>query len=242
MSKPDWTFSVDPLDHAESPAVAYSHIVPVLDSICKMTSKSRSELIIYDPYYCKGSVVTNLGELGYTNVINRNVDFYKYPLEDFDVIVTNPPYSGDHPERLMQFCIASGKPWLLLVPNWFYTKPYYINSTLQLYQKPFYIAPKKRYTYITPKGHRLDDDGKTSPFITFWFIHCALFTHETFCHCQSLDNFEGVHLAKETRSLPMTYLDQFDPEYKRQRNIMKSKKRKSKTSQPSWGHKRGVKK
>jgi hypothetical protein len=238
----DFPFSVDPLDHAESPAVAYSHVTHVLDTICKAIDKSRAELVIYDPYYCRGSVVGNLAELGFANVVNRNVDFYSSPLKQFDVIVTNPPYSGDHPDRLVEFCIFSGKPWLLLVPNWVYTKPYYIKCTTQLPQKPFYIAPKKRYTYSTPKGFREDDDGKTSPFVTFWFIHCGTLTNQAYSNCQGV---EGIHLARETRSLPMTYLDQFDPEYKRQRNIMKSQKRKNK--QPpkpsaSWGHKVGVKK
>jgi len=236
----DFPFSVDPLDHAESPAVAYSHITNVLETVCKQLGKSKENLVIYDPYYCKGSVVSNLADLGYTNVINRNVDFYTHPLKEFDVIVTNPPYSDDHPERLLQFCVSSGKPWLLLVPNWVYTKPYYIKSTSQLAQKPFYIAPKKRYTYLTPKGLRKDDDGKTSPFVTFWFTHCGSFTNQAFQSCQRAET-PGVHLARETRLLPMTYLDQFDPEYKRQRNIMKSQKR-GKPKTASWGHKVGVKK
>jgi hypothetical protein len=41
---------------------------------------------------------------------------------EFDVLLTNPPYSDDHPDRLVRFACASGKPWLLLVPNWVYTK------------------------------------------------------------------------------------------------------------------------
>ena len=236
----DFPFSVDPLDHAESPAVAYSHIIPVLELICTKLSKSKSELIIYDPYYCRGSVVGHLGTLGFSNVINRNVDFYQKPLMEFDVIVTNPPYSGDHPDRLMRFCRTSGKPWLLLVPNWVYTKPYYITQTASLSQKPFYIAPKKRYVYATPKGFREDDDGKTSPFTTFWFIHCGEYTQQAFTKCTT-PAIPGVHVARETRLLPMTYLDQFDPEYKRQRNIMKSQRRSKGGQKPAWGHKVGVK-
>ena len=237
----DFPFSADPLDHAESPAVAYSHIVPVLEMICTKLSKTRAELVIYDPYYCRGSVISHLGDLGFTTVINKKVDFYANPLKDFDVIVTNPPYSGDHPDRLMQFCVSSGKPWFLLVPNWVYTKPYYITKTAQLPQKPFYVAPKKRYVYATPKGFREDDDGKTSPFTTFWFIHCGSHTQQAFNHCEKAA-IPGVHLARDTRFLPMTYLDQFDPEYKRQRNIMKSQRRNKGSQKPAWGHKVGVKK
>jgi hypothetical protein len=34
---------------------------------------------------------------------------------DYDVLVTNPPFSGTHLGRILRFCAASGKPWMLLV-------------------------------------------------------------------------------------------------------------------------------
>ena len=41
------------------------------------------------------------------------------------MVLTNPPYSGDHVERLLRFCRSNGKPFLLLMPNYFIAKPYY---------------------------------------------------------------------------------------------------------------------
>ena len=237
----DLPFPSDPLDHAETPAIAYSHIVPLLDSLCTQLSKTRETLVIYDPYYCKGAVVSNLSELGFKTVINNKSDFYKDPAKDFDVIVTNPPYSGDHPERLIKFCLSEGKPWFLLVPNWVYTKPYWLAAVSRLRSDygfgPIFVAPKKRYVYLTPRGLRdQDDDGKTSPFITFWFVHLGKQTD------RASTNFQvpGAFLVKKTSDLPMTYMDQFDPEYKRQRNIMKSQKR-GKPKEQAWGHKVGKK-
>ena len=32
------------------------------------------------------------------------------------MLLTNPPYSGDHPERIFAFAEQCGKPWLILVP------------------------------------------------------------------------------------------------------------------------------
>ena len=78
-------------------------------------------------YFCNGTVARLMAGLGFRGVINRNVDFYKEPLgpSDYDVLVTNPPYSGDHVPRLLAFCAASPKPWLLLVPDYVHGKPYY---------------------------------------------------------------------------------------------------------------------
>src|SRR4051812_17275892 len=56
-------------------------------------------------------------------------DFYERirlgSLPEFDVLVTNPPFSGDHMSRLLEFCAQRGKPWLLLLPDFVASKKYY---------------------------------------------------------------------------------------------------------------------
>ena len=52
-------------------AVAYADIVPVLSSIAGTIGKSHKEIIIFDPFYCQGSVRSHLAALGFTNVINK---------------------------------------------------------------------------------------------------------------------------------------------------------------------------
>lgn len=40
-----------------------------------------------------------------------------------DVVVTNPPFSGDHVSKILRFCSRRGaKPWFLLLPNFVYLK------------------------------------------------------------------------------------------------------------------------
>ena len=55
----------------------------------------------------------------FTNVSNEPVDCYAVWAEDkvpdFDVLVTNPPFSGDHIEKLMAFCAKKKKPSFLLM-------------------------------------------------------------------------------------------------------------------------------
>ena len=101
-------------------------------------------LTVWDPYYCKGSMVSDLAALGCSaeRVINRNRDFYadiangETPTT-FDALVTNPPYSADHKQRLLEFLLhgragaAGGAskgpavPFLLLMPAWLCDKDYW---------------------------------------------------------------------------------------------------------------------
>ena len=71
----------------------------------------------------------NLAQRGFPNVHNKNEDFYACAAAgrtpEYDVLVTNPPYSEDHIERIVRFCVEKQKPWFLLVPNYVYVNPYF---------------------------------------------------------------------------------------------------------------------
>ncbi|EKX53412.1 hypothetical protein GUITHDRAFT_46531, partial [Guillardia theta CCMP2712] len=166
-------FSVEHQDHCETPGEAYDDIVPVLLAIASNIGKRADELMIYDPYYCNGLVAQNLRDRGFQHVYNKNEDFYEAVKQGttppFDVLVTNPPYSNDHIERLFSFCSSCEKPWMVLVPNYVYTKDYY-EKMLKSGVRPFYVIPPNRYEYISPAGARGSREKKTSPFVSFWFI------------------------------------------------------------------------
>jgi hypothetical protein len=205
----EFPFPVDPDDHCESPIEAYRDVAPFLFVLDAHTysnpTKSTSTdatLRIYDPYYCDGAVIRNFLALGFPNVYNRKENCYSMweavlsaeangnnILNNFDVLVTNPPYSEDHIERLIQFVtsdvfVRSQKPWFLLLPQWVHKKDYYINATTKSNTKgqrhdwprntqPFYIIPKKRYVYTPPPKFRLptksDVHKKSSPFVSMWY-------------------------------------------------------------------------
>lgn len=171
-------FVTDPDDHCETAPEAYAHVARVLERLAAELGKPASELRIYDPYYCAGAVVRNLATLGFPNVTNECRDFYSIDEGEHpphDVVLTNPPYSGDHVERLLDFCEKSGKPCMLLLPNYVTTKSYFKKQ-----QEAFvFVAPYKRYMYWTPKGLRDRDRQhnhisslgvRTSPFISFWYL------------------------------------------------------------------------
>ncbi len=62
--------------------------------------KSPATLRIYDPFYCDGAAVRHLKSQGFHCVIHENVDFWSLVksarVPEYDVLVTNPPFSGDH--------------------------------------------------------------------------------------------------------------------------------------------------
>lgn len=119
-------------DHYETPANAFKHLDDIMKHAAKRLGKSRKHLCCYDPYFCKGAVVANLNTLKYKRVINQRRDFYAdirdgaVPAHEF--LVTNPPYSSDHKERLLGFILEqqraalrqekSGAPFAVLFPAW----------------------------------------------------------------------------------------------------------------------------
>ncbi len=126
-----WNFEVDYNDHFETPKQAYIDLLPWLEAICSQMQKPRNELRIYDPYFCQGKMKEYLNELGFSNVINENRDFYddirKKTIPDCDVLITNPPYSGEHKTKLLHFLEKNkrGQPFALLLPVYTVTKSYW---------------------------------------------------------------------------------------------------------------------
>lgn len=170
---------VDEADHCETPFRAYRDAEPFLFAIAKALKREKRDLRIYDPYYCEGSMVAHLAALGFESVYNRNEDFYERvetkTTPEFDVLVTNPPYSGDHFKRILSFARACNKPWLLLLPNFVCRKSYYAPCIGEK-AKPLFLIPDetKPYRYWAPgrQGHEIRAKG-TTPFETFWYIEFA---------------------------------------------------------------------
>jgi hypothetical protein len=124
---PNFPYETDPDDHCESPLEAYKDIVALLQNhagqLYGKTPAAQQKLAIYDPYYCNGRVVSHLENLGFPNVYNCMEDCYqvwqdsaRYP--KYNILMTNPPYSGDHVEKLLTHVTSkqvANKPWMLLM-------------------------------------------------------------------------------------------------------------------------------
>lgn len=197
--KSEWNFSVDYCDHFETPLIAYEHIMPFLSKVASNLGKELKELVIFDPYYCQGRTINLLQSLGFEHIINENKDFYASPVPDYDVLVTNPPYSGDHKSRLFEFLAAESKPYFCLLPSYIATKSYWRKHLSQQLDEPLYILPHIKYEYDHP--HRTGHE--TSPFQSCWFCRIGSFDAQVKCDdttiLASVDDFVSRNLATEKR-------------------------------------------
>jgi hypothetical protein len=249
--RPIYPYDVDDDDHCETPLQAYADIGNILSLLAIEKAKTKHDLLIYDPYFCEGNVSCHLNRLGFQNVYNRMEDFYQMQsygkIPDYDILVTNPPYSGDHMEKLLNFCVGSCKPWFILVPNYMYTKDYYqsfLSSKPRIASLCFYVIPSKRYLYTTPKGRRQSKSGKyTAPFPTFWYCNIYRYTDKVLSqvleknsndlksYCASISTIleKNAVLVRTLTDLPVYAVSEYDKDHmekKRQRNILKRKKHK----------------
>ncbi len=71
------------------------------------------------------AIRSHLANLGFSDVINENVDFYNSPVPKHDFLITNPPYSGEHKQRILEFCVKQRRPFALLLPNYVAVKQYF---------------------------------------------------------------------------------------------------------------------
>ena len=195
---PELPFEANPDDHCETSLAAYGDVVQLLELLAQKLGKAPEELRIYDPYYCSGAVVRHLGAWGFPNVHNRCEDFYdivaKGLVPEFDVVVTNPPYSEDaeggtnHIDRLLKFCLKECKPFLINMPEYVssaahYKKRFAAGGDPKRRGAPLLLCPYQRYHFWTPVGLRRDKEKanpnahrnpelgiRCSPFVALWYV------------------------------------------------------------------------
>ena len=121
-----------------------------------------------------GRVKRRLQALGFRDVINENRDFYadiaSESVPRHDLLMTNPPYSGDHVERLISHVVAAKRPFALLIPTYYLGRDAWRRAASQLSPQPFYVCPHRRYAYLPPAWAREAAAARTTaPFTTAWF-------------------------------------------------------------------------
>jgi len=211
----DFPFQVNSDDHCETSPKAYADISVVLQLLCCLKRITKEQLKIYDPYYCNGAVIQHLAELGYQNVYNRCEDFYDMIKEgkvpEHDVLVTNPPYSEYHLEKLLEFSNTNERPCLLLMPSFVVGKSFF--KHLKGYQ---YICPRKRYVYWTPKGlrgkekkqnHSSSLGMRTSPFPSIWYINLFQYSDSVDLVEQCSGLCEQIVVARNDSEIPRSMLE-----------------------------------
>ncbi|KAJ8608242.1 hypothetical protein CTAYLR_009484 [Chrysophaeum taylorii] len=152
-------------DHFETPRRAYADLAGVLRCAAVERGVSPAAFRIYDPFYCEGACVAHLASLGFHDVQNPCEDFYASEawrgIVDFDLLCSNPPYSGDHKEKILNFALACGRPWALLLPAYVVEKSYFPQCGA------FFLKPRRDYAFDHPHGAGSDE----APFVAIWVVH-----------------------------------------------------------------------
>jgi hypothetical protein len=217
-------FDADPTDHCETPFAAYRDVEPFLFRIALALKRTKATLRIYDPYFCEGSAVKHLATLGFETVYNRNEDFYAAlesgAVPEHDVVVTNPPFSADHIERALRFCVSrnAGRPWLLLLPSFIHKKRTCAPELARARSPPMFLFPRATYTFWSPgRGFKTgparerapaegEPAGKsTTPFECMWYVWCGdASTHAELktWWCKKYERASGCQLALSAAELP----------------------------------------
>lgn len=120
--------------------------------------------IIWECANGNGNLTENLRARGYTVIatdLKDGYDFLAWHPDEFDCIVTNPPYSLK--DQFLQRCYLLGKPFALLLP--LTTLEGKRQHWLEKYGVEI-ILMDKRINFITPSGQ-----GSGSWFATAWFTN-----------------------------------------------------------------------
>ncbi|MDA8055724.1 MAG: class I SAM-dependent methyltransferase, partial [Thermoplasmatales archaeon] len=95
-----------------------------------------------------------------TTDIHQGYDFLKFQPEDFDIIVTNPPYSLK--DKFLRRAYELGKPFAFLLP--LTTLEGRARQAMFASHGISLLIPDRRTNFITPDGK-----GCGSWFLTAWF-------------------------------------------------------------------------
>jgi len=139
-----------------------------------MTPKSAWENIkqyipkdktIWESAYGDGSSGKNLTDLGF-NVIHRELDYFVDEPENWDIQITNPPYTLK--KEWLTRAKETSKPFILLMPCSVIGRLYFME--LFQYEKIQIIIPRKRIQFVKKVNGEVPKDFKPQcSFDCFYF-------------------------------------------------------------------------
>ena len=141
-------------DDFQTPPIALQPLIPFLNK----------EWTIWECATGKGNLSRELMKKGFevieTDILGGNFDFLTQKAEQFDCIITNPPYSLK--EKFLERCYELRVPFALLMP----LTALESEKRQKLFRKHGIqlIIPNKRFNFETPSGK-----GSGSWFATAWF-------------------------------------------------------------------------
>jgi len=107
--------------------------------------------IYLDPFYGDGSSINNLNELG-LNCIGNNIDYFEALRHlDYDIILTNSPFSKNILIEFLYNLSSLDKPFIIILPITKIFSKYFKTSFIN-YKDIQLIIPNKRMSFIDPNS------------------------------------------------------------------------------------------
>jgi hypothetical protein len=151
QAKPEYSKN-GPNDEYYTPAAAVELILPFIPksvkTIWECTAVKESQIV---------EVLRHNGYNVIPTHINEGFDYFRYEPEDYDIIITNPPYSCK--DQFLQRAFNLGKPFMFLLPittlEGFKRNKMFRDNRIQL------IIPDRRFSF--------NSGGSGAWFQTSWF-------------------------------------------------------------------------
>ena len=206
-------------DDAETPLAAFADIAPVLRALAASLPRAGGAraLRVWDPYFCRGASARRLAALGFCAARNVDADFYasqgyaRQPraLAAFDVVVTNPPFSGTHIARLLDWVARIPQPALLLLPAHAVSKRSFRDCAAALaaagHPPAFFIGPRgAAYAFEAPPP--LAHAREPGCFQCVWFCLLKGFTENALAAWHRAPAPAAALALDHPRSLPQLML------------------------------------
>ena len=121
---------------------------------------------IWEAFYCDGTSGNHLTELGF-DVIHEERDFFTEPPDNYDIIVSNPPFSRT--KEILKQLLIYDKPFILIMPSSKINTSYmreWKDKGLQI------IIPRKRIHFIKLIDGKVPEGYKSScNFDCFYYTY-----------------------------------------------------------------------
>ena len=121
--------------------------------------------IYIDPFYGNGSNIENLNELG-INCVGFNIDYFEALRNlDYDIIITNSPFSKHILIEFLYNLSALDKPFVIILPI---TKIFskYFRTAFRQYRSIQLIIPQSRISFIDPSSN----NNKSNPSFVCCYV------------------------------------------------------------------------
>lgn len=103
--------------------------------------------------------------------LEMGLDFYNYEPKKWDIIITNPPFSGR--TKLMNRLISFDKPFIILQATQMFNNQYAVNYLCEYSNEFKFIMPRSRMSFLTYKKNQdiISSSRNGASFYSFWLCY-----------------------------------------------------------------------